>query len=179
VPDVKYPPGNGDLIFYKAVSAVSSQSIAIPPATARVGLFITGTGGMTSGFPNGVLCRPNNDSGANYKWSYGNITNIVVAPTPLAASSATTPMNTAMLLALTGAVPATDVTISAIINVAVTAGTTRGYKSEMWTLGPADATSYSGDIGGCWTDTTTTVTSLNILFGTAFTGKIYAYFYQA
>lgn len=155
------------------LTASSGTSIAVPSGSKKVRLTIRGTGGMTNtGFSTGLLARYNGDSGANYRWIYSDLATDIAVVAPSAASDASAPFNTAMMLANTGSAPATDVNLEAEFEVAVIAGTTRGYRSEMSSVGTAAATSYVGTYKGWWTNTAAVITTIDLIFGSAFTGSV-------
>lgn len=165
--------GTPVLIEERSLTAVTgAQTFNVPTGAKQVRYVIIGTGGLSAGFPTSLLLRYNNDSTAgNYKWD-DELISAIATPAESQHSQATLPQDTSALIAITGAAPATDISITVDTDVAVVSGVTRRYNAAGYTKGPADATTYLVNSGGIYNVTTGAITTQQIIFGASFTGIV-------
>lgn len=165
--------GGGALIeAVKSLSAQSSYVVNITPnAFRRADFYISGLGGMTSGFPTGVLVTCNGDTTAgHYSWLGQWYQNSTGFPASGPGSSGSSGVNTALVAAITGAAPASEIDMK--ISLWLPSGKNRAILSDYDSKGAAAATDIWGTFRGYWLDTSSTITTVTFTFGSAFTGTI-------
>jgi len=153
------------------LSAATTTTITVPAGFREIRIISRTTGGMVIGAP--VKINFNGDTTSNYNsgsnYVQGNATVAGNAP-------GTNSKDTAGQLALTASA-ATVVDLELIINVfpLVVSGASRPFNCTFNSRGSTDATFITGTSNGFWDDTSSTMTSILITYGSAATGTVDAY----